>query len=975
MDKLDHKTAILLNGNRTNVNTIDFFLFDKFENIKRIKQYNSYKNNDINDIIFVFIETEGKSTQKIYKKKDFAQDYLFIQVDSKAKKSKPIGILFPRNRANGYELKNNILNGINNLSFKKDIYKNLKLNNNNFDLENEGIQRNKISAFDAIFHIKEKNANTLNNFRTDNRNKGNKNTTTNNLNRNNNNDQKVMVEENPSGNTRPQNTFVPNNDSKIMEDNYLPNKRNVSMPVNIPNNNNFPNDNNIRGNSNYDYNYNKDFNNNQNINFNVNGQNNMKDNNNNINYFNNINQNNNQNNIIAQNQNGNNSYNSNETQKINCSQNNNINQYNNYNKNNEMGQGNNNNINQNSNSSPYNVGQYNNNEQNMVNGQINNKLNSDNNLNRNKYMNPSNINSHNNDINQHINQNNNIQNNYDNQNNYHNVNNYGNLNSYGNNNQNTNDNQNNFGNKYYCGNPNHYNNPNYYGNTNSYVNVNQINNNYPNNYIHQNNFGNSYQNNNGNQNNYGNQNIFGNINQNNNGYPNNYGNQNIYGNTNQNNNVNVNNYDIQNNNRNPNNNGYKFNQNNNNFSYSNHLQNNNSNQNKPNPPPSSPPKQKYYFPEKGLYNIGSTCYMNATLQCLLHVCELIAYFLNEYPNDSANLKKKNKDVESQGNISKSFYDLVKGVISDEKDEDNKGKGINMFNPNTSFGSKRTKSSILGFDIMGLFSKSTTPKAFSPDNFKKILGYYNSQFRRFEANDSKDLILYLLQTMHEELNYYGDVVLSRNMLRPPNQYNRVETFVYFNNTYNMRNFSIISTIFYGTYENITFCKECKNYLYNFQKFEFISFGLSDYHRKPFNIYQGFKDNQKEAELKGDNQFYCNQCRKLCNASLTCRIIQPPNKLLINLDYGKNKRYQPSRIDFEEIIDITEFINFNFGCRIKYRIIGVCTHLGISGSFGHYIAYCRHRENGQWYNFNDSSCTKCNKSEIYGGSPYLLLYEKI
>jgi ubiquitin C-terminal hydrolase len=365
--------------------------------------------------------------------------------------------------------------------------------------------------------------------------------------------------------------------------------------------------------------------------------------------------------------------------------------------------------------------------------------------------------------------------------------------------------------------------------------------------------------------------------------------------------------------------------------------------------------------------------MNATLQCLLHVCELIAYFLNEYPNDSVNLKKKNDDVESKGNISKAFYDLVKGVISDENEDDKKGKGINMFNPKTSMGAKRT--GIFSFGGLGIFGRSTSPKAFSPDNFKKVLGYYNPQFRRFEANDSKDLILYLLQTMHEELNYYGDVVLSHNMLRQPNQYNRVETFLYFNNTYNMRNFSIISTIFYGTYENITFCKECKNYLYNFQKFEFISFGLSDYHRQSFNIYQGFKDNQKEAELKGDNQFYCNHCRKLCNASLTCRIIQPPNKLLINLDYGKNKRYQPSRIDFDEIIDITELINFNFGCRIKYRIIGVCTHLGISGSFGHYIAYCRHRESGQWYNFNDSSCTKCNKSEIYGGSPYLLLYEKI
>ena len=60
---------------------------------------------------------------------------------------------------------------------------------------------------------------------------------------------------------------------------------------------------------------------------------------------------------------------------------------------------------------------------------------------------------------------------------------------------------------------------------------------------------------------------------------------------------------------------------------------------------------------------------------------------------------------------------------------------------------------------------------------------------------------------------------------------------------------------------------------------------------------------------------------------------------------------------------------------YQISGVCTHLGSSGSSGHYIAYCKHRENGNWYNFNDSSCRPCSKTDIYYGSPYLLLYEQI
>ena len=61
-------------------------------------------------------------------------------------------------------------------------------------------------------------------------------------------------------------------------------------------------------------------------------------------------------------------------------------------------------------------------------------------------------------------------------------------------------------------------------------------------------------------------------------------------------------------------------------------------------------------------------------------------------------------------------------------------------------------------------------------------------------------------------------------------------------------------------------------------------------KKFLIFNGFDDNKKPQLLKGDNRFYCNNCKELCEAILTCKITQPPNKLLINIDYGKNKKFK-------------------------------------------------------------------------------------
>ena len=391
---------------------------------------------------------------------------------------------------------------------------------------------------------------------------------------------------------------------------------------------------------------------------------------------------------------------------------------------------------------------------------------------------------------------------------------------------------------------------------------------------------------------------------------------------------------------------------------------------KPPEPPEPISPKPYIFSMKGLKNIGSTCYMNATLQCLLHVSELTVYFIDEYPKDQKFLLDTNKYVPSGGNISREFYNLVIGV-NDSLDYV-KGKSNNL-NPKTN---KKSSNSYSFFSFLGFgdsYDDSSYDRAFAPKDFKRTLGIYNPQFQKFEANDSKDLILYLLQTMHDELNYYGNRNQRLNYV--PNQYNIYETYNHFIANYNMNNFSKISLLFYGTYKNTTTCTICKRELYNFQKFEFISFGMYYYNRKKFNILDGFRDNSSPTMLKGDNKFLCNSCGGLQEAQTTCKIFEPPQKLLINIDYGKNKKYQPTAIEFSEEIDITEFVDFNFQQKIIYKIIGVCTHYGHSGSYGHYVAFCRNRENDKWYEFNDSFCSECNKREIYRGSPYLLLYERV
>ena len=198
---------------------------------------------------------------------------------------------------------------------------------------------------------------------------------------------------------------------------------------------------------------------------------------------------------------------------------------------------------------------------------------------------------------------------------------------------------------------------------------------------------------------------------------------------------------------------------------------------------------------------------------------------------------------------------------------------------------------------------------------------NPQFAKFESNDSKDLLLYLIQSMHAELNYKGAQKLS---VPKCNQTIELDSFNFFMKVNSELNLSIFSYLFYGIIKSSTTCFGCNNVLYNYQYFQFLSFPTFDYVKKPFNLYNGLKDYTKEETMKGDNQCYCQKCRGLRDAKVKSLLFYTPPYLLINFDYGKNKKFSPLKVEFGEIIDLAGFTEVN--CTEKtYSLIGVSTHI--------------------------------------------------
>ena len=360
-----------------------------------------------------------------------------------------------------------------------------------------------------------------------------------------------------------------------------------------------------------------------------------------------------------------------------------------------------------------------------------------------------------------------------------------------------------------------------------------------------------------------------------------------------------------------------------------------------------------FYRPVGLKNIGATCFMNATLQCLSHCDELTSYLLNS---------KNYNEYQNHYDIFPLTYAYANVLNS-------------LFPP-----------------------KDKYNKSFAPTYFKKVIGNLNELFKSFEANDSKDLLIYILERIHLELKIpNGNNNINNNIMNynPNSKLHQLNLFL---NQFNAENTSVVSKNFYGINESTVQCLNCGFCTFNFNIYNFIIFPLEE--AKKFSKAQGqqlilnqrvksfielmnnvnkgkislkncFEYNQKVDCLVGENEIYCNNCHRSSKANIYPRLFSTPKILCIVLNRGRGNVYKID-VDFPEIFDMAPFVTFPNNYRY-YELIGVITHLGESGASGHFIAICKSRVNRQWYFFNDDIALPCTFNDALNkGTPYILFY---
>jgi len=179
----------------------------------------------------------------------------------------------------------------------------------------------------------------------------------------------------------------------------------------------------------------------------------------------------------------------------------------------------------------------------------------------------------------------------------------------------------------------------------------------------------------------------------------------------------------------------------------------------------------------GLVNLGNTCFMNSSLQCLSNTAPLSEYFLsNQYKTDI----NEDNPLGMKGELAEAYCSLIKDLWSGSH------------------------------------------SAIAPRDFKWKLERFAPQFAGYQQHDSQELLAFLLDGLHEDLNRIKKKPYRENPEVDDRPQEEVAQEAWDN--HRARNDSVIVDWFQGQLRSTLVCPKCSRVSITFDPFMYLSLPL-------------------------------------------------------------------------------------------------------------------------------------------------------
>uniref|UniRef100_A0A3Q3XL41 Ubiquitin carboxyl-terminal hydrolase 8 n=1 Tax=Mola mola TaxID=94237 RepID=A0A3Q3XL41_MOLML len=332
----------------------------------------------------------------------------------------------------------------------------------------------------------------------------------------------------------------------------------------------------------------------------------------------------------------------------------------------------------------------------------------------------------------------------------------------------------------------------------------------------------------------------------------------------------------------------------------------------------------------GLRNLGNTCYMNSILQCLCNTPAMAEYFNNNLYMDDIN---RLNILGHKGEVAEEFGVIMKALWG------------------------------------GLY------KCISPRDFKITIGKINEQFAGYDQQDSQELLLFLMDGLHEDLNKADN---RKRYKEEENDHLDDQTAADLAwNKHKVRNESIIVALFQGQFKSTVQCLTCHRKSRTFETFMYLSLPLASTNK--CSLQDCLRLFSKEEKLTDNNKVFCRHCKAHRDSTKKLEIWKVPPILLVHLKRfsyeGRWKQKLQTTVDFPlDSLDLGQYV---IGPKLslkRYSLYGVSNHYGgLDG--GHYTAYCKNTPKQRWYKFDDHEVSEISTSSVKSSAAYILFYSTL
>ncbi|XP_030137066.3 ubiquitin carboxyl-terminal hydrolase 8 isoform X2 [Taeniopygia guttata] len=329
----------------------------------------------------------------------------------------------------------------------------------------------------------------------------------------------------------------------------------------------------------------------------------------------------------------------------------------------------------------------------------------------------------------------------------------------------------------------------------------------------------------------------------------------------------------------------------------------------------------------GLRNLGNTCYMNSILQCLCNAPHLAEYF--------------NRNL-YQADINRSNFLGHKGEVAEE----------------------------FGVIMKALWAGQY--KYISPKDFKITIGKINDQFSGYSQQDSQELLLFLMDGLHEDLNKADNRKRYKEENNDHLDDSSAAEIAW--HKHKQLNESIIVALFQGQFKSTVQCLTCHKRSRTFEAFMYLSLPLAS--SSKCTLQECLRLFSKEEKLTDNNRFYCSHCKTRRDSLKKIEIWKLPPVLLVHLKRfsydGRWKQKLQTSVDFPlETLDLSQYVIGPKTSLKRYNLFSVSNHYGgLDG--GHYTAYCKNASKQRWFKFDDHEVSEISASSVKSSAAYILFY---